>query len=55
MTDFGNKPGLEQRYNESVVWLHHENKALARHPAGTKVTSRFGQGSANIKPDCVIP
>jgi hypothetical protein len=55
MTDFGNRPDLEARYNKPEVWPCYENKAIVRHPTGTKVTSCFGPGSANIKPDCVIP
>jgi hypothetical protein len=55
MTDFGNKPDLEARYNKPEVWPCYENKDLVCRQAGTKVTSRFGSGSANIESDCVIP
>jgi hypothetical protein len=48
MTDFGNRAGSEARYNESEVWLCTENKGIAAAGVGTKVTSWFGPGSANI-------
>src|SRR5579862_132713 len=55
VTDFGSKPALSEGYNGTEVCPSHENKALAQQGVGTKVTGRFGPGSANIKPDCVIP
>jgi hypothetical protein len=48
MTDFGNSPGSGARYNDSEVWLCTENKGIAGAQVGTKVTSWFGPGSANI-------
>jgi hypothetical protein len=37
------------------VYLSTENKALPELPPRTNVTNDFGEASANIKPDCVIP
>jgi hypothetical protein len=48
MTDFGIKPGLAERYNESEVCARNENKDVAKKSARTKVTSEFGQASAII-------
>jgi hypothetical protein len=48
---FWHKCKAEKPYNETIVWLCTENKGIAGTHTGTKVTGRFGPGSANIKPD----
>jgi hypothetical protein len=51
MTEFGGKAGGGWRWSEPKVCYHIEKIGHAKSQVGTKVTGRFGLGSANIKPD----
>ena len=46
--------GCADHPEKPKVYPRFENKAVARGVDGTKVTSGFGEASANISHDCVI-